>query len=280
MDFSSRPQTIFRNASPRRSYTQICNEMLQNYELSLDATGFLVRILSLPPQWDFCKAWAQDKFGIGEQKLERILKETARLGYSRFTRGRLEDGTLGRVVYSFTDVPGVFEDDDHTVKTAPVDTTNHTVKNHDVGQPPRGKSRTIKNSDLEKKNTIKNNNLSAEQDSEFRCKKYASELSRTATVEEDVQRFAIAMKKLDVNACLAPVVFNPPAYAELGAMMDNFGAPAVEEAIREIILRQKTDGKVRRGGIRSWHYFAKESALVAAKMAATKSGVEIEECPF
>ena len=149
MDFTSRPQTIFRNASPRRKYTQLCTAMLQNYDLSLDATGFLARILSLPPQWDFCKAWAEDKFKVGEQKLERILKETALHGYSRFARERFEDGTLGRTVYSFTDVPGVFEDDDHTMKTAPVDATSHTVKNHAVGQPPRGKSRPIKNSDSE-----------------------------------------------------------------------------------------------------------------------------------
>jgi hypothetical protein len=143
--------------------------------------------------------------------------------------------------------------------------------------------------DLSFSSSQKDNVLHAEQDREVRCKKYATQLSRTATAEEDVQRFAIAMKKLDENACLAPVLFNPPAYAELGAMMDNFGAPSVEEAIREIVIRQKTDGKARRGGIRSWHYFANEvasvvakratqAAEIAAKLAAAK--IDVEECPF
>ena len=108
MSHTSR-KTIFRHASADRRYTNVCNEALLGNDLSLDATGFLARIFSLPSHWDLCKVWAQERFGIGEQRLNRILKELADNGFLKTTQLRNQDGTHGKVVRKFTDIPGVFE---------------------------------------------------------------------------------------------------------------------------------------------------------------------------
>ena len=283
MDFTSRPKTIFRNASPRRNYTQICNDMLQDYELSLDATGFLARMLSLPPQWDFCKAWAEDKFQVGEKKLERILKETALHGYSKFDQFRNSDGTHGKVVYSFTDVPWTFDDGDRDPKSDPAVNIDRSPINGAPVERGRRKGSPIKDSPVRKEISLKNNNLSkSESCSSGPCKKYATQLSEgaAATVEEDFREFAMGIKSLDVNSLLAGgVLYNPKGYAKLGELMDKFGAPVFEQAVREILAREKCDGKMRRGGIRCWSYFAGQAADIAKKQA--RGGMPIvDECRF
>ena len=69
----------------------ICNDMLKNYDMSLATTGFLGRVLALPKDWSFSKAWARKTFKVGEQKLERILAEAVKFGFSKFVRERNPD---------------------------------------------------------------------------------------------------------------------------------------------------------------------------------------------
>ena len=129
----SKSQTICRNASPKRPFTQVCNDCLQNYSVSLEAHGFLVRFLAQPINWDASLDWARKRFDIGEQKAERIIKELIKHGYSRKReRERRVDGTWGPVLYEFTDVPFAFADadDTHALKVQAV--AGHTVKNHPV----------------------------------------------------------------------------------------------------------------------------------------------------
>ena len=124
---------ICRNASPDKPFTLICNSALKDYSLSLDAVGFLVRFLSMPRDWSASLAWARKTFRIGEQKAERIIAELIERGYvRRAERERRTNGTLGPVLYEFTDLPFVFADNSHAVKTAPV-VVDHAVKNHPVG---------------------------------------------------------------------------------------------------------------------------------------------------
>jgi hypothetical protein len=123
---------------------------------------------------------------------------------------------------------------------------------------------------------------SAEQDCSGPCKKYATQLSRGAapTVEEDFREFAMGIKSLDVNSLMAGgVLYNPKGYAKLGELMDQFGAPVFEQAVREVIARELRDGKMRRGGIRCWSYFAGQAADIAKRLASGGMPI-VEECAF
>jgi hypothetical protein len=117
-------RTILRNARPEIPYTQICNGVLRDPNLTLETRGFLVSIYTLPIDWEFSKKWAMKQFKIGEQKIERILKEAAKFGYLDMSQRRSTKGRFSEIVYRFTDLSGVFVDSDRTVKTAPTDEEN------------------------------------------------------------------------------------------------------------------------------------------------------------
>lgn len=122
----------------------------------------------------------------------------------------------------------------------------------------------------------------AEQDNSVSCKKYTGVPSEGAAVE-DFQSFAMDMKKLDQNHLLAGGVLfsatNPEGYPKLGELADSFGMPVFEEAVREVLDRELRDGKMRRGGIRSWSYFAGQAADIAKKRAS--GGMpSMDECRF
>lgn len=102
---------MMRNASPAKPFTCICNTLLQDCDLSLEATGALTRVLSLPINWEFNKSWALSKWKMGVVKLDRILKELVDAGYCRIEQSREDDGKFCRNVYSFTDVAHHFCDD-------------------------------------------------------------------------------------------------------------------------------------------------------------------------
>lgn len=101
-------RTIFKRRRTR--YTSISNTALRDNKLTLEATGFLARVMSLPEDWHFHRAWARREYDIGREKLDRIVRELADAGYVRYTQERKADGTMGDGVYLFTDEPGDFDD--------------------------------------------------------------------------------------------------------------------------------------------------------------------------
>ena len=102
-------QTIFRHGEKLdANYTTIANACLNGLRLTLATRGFLVSILSLPPDWTFHRAWARKEFDIGRDKLEAIIKELRDAGFVKVDRDHHDDGTLADAIYLFTDTPGVF----------------------------------------------------------------------------------------------------------------------------------------------------------------------------
>src|SRR5258706_7917083 len=101
-------QTIFRNARPESGYTELSNQLLHFQGLSLEARGFQAYFLSQKLDWRFNMKHAREKLDIGETKAVRIMKELKAAGFIRMIQERNADGTMGAVVYEFTDVPHVF----------------------------------------------------------------------------------------------------------------------------------------------------------------------------
>lgn len=74
-------RTIFRRAKDHKPYSQLTNVMLRDRRLSLEATGALVFILSLTPDWQFSLEWLCKTRRIGRDKGQRIIRELVVLGY-------------------------------------------------------------------------------------------------------------------------------------------------------------------------------------------------------
>jgi len=89
------------------AFTSISNVALQDPRLSIEAVGALVCILSLPPDWKFNRSWAKRRFGVGKDKLDRVLKELSQYGYMQIKRHRGENGQYGQCVYVFSAEPDV-----------------------------------------------------------------------------------------------------------------------------------------------------------------------------
>lgn len=82
--------------------TAIPHACLQDYSLSLDAHAVLLRVLSMPADWSFQKSWAYKNFGVGREKIDRIVKELRDAGYLRVEQTRTANGQLSSTSYTFT----------------------------------------------------------------------------------------------------------------------------------------------------------------------------------
>ena len=74
-------QTIFRVAYRHKAYSQLGNAMLQDEQLSPEATHVLVFVLSLPINWKFNLPWVASKRRLGRDRAQRAIRELEMLGY-------------------------------------------------------------------------------------------------------------------------------------------------------------------------------------------------------
>lgn len=105
-------RTIFRRRRKSASFTQIANTPLRDENLSLEAVGLLACILSLPENWSFNRSWARNRFKLGREKMDRIIKELKDAQYVLYEQDRDEFGRLSRSSYVFTDEPGQFDEEE------------------------------------------------------------------------------------------------------------------------------------------------------------------------
>lgn len=90
-------QTIYRVG--QGSFTTISNVVLHDDSLSFDAVGLLCRIMSLPQDWKIGTAHLRKKYGIGRDKLYRMIDELKEAGYMRYAQPRDEGGRMKKGVY-------------------------------------------------------------------------------------------------------------------------------------------------------------------------------------
>lgn len=100
---------ILRNDS-RNQYTVVNHSILRDNRLSLKGLGLLVRLLSLPDNWDFSEKGlmailSQD----GQTSIRTGLKELENLGYLTRERTRGEKGQILDVVWTIRETPKKIE---------------------------------------------------------------------------------------------------------------------------------------------------------------------------
>lgn len=135
--------------SPKRGsvrYTPISNDVIQNKNLSFEARGLLIYILSLPQDWVLVKSNIQKQSSIGTCQFNRIWKELTNAGYIYSEKVRNPDTgvfigwahiayeepndvntELGKVRYRITP-----KSDNHTITKETVNTKQTRIKNKDV----------------------------------------------------------------------------------------------------------------------------------------------------
>lgn len=72
---------MIHRADNRQFYTIVSGDPVDNKELSLEALGLLVRMLSLNEEWEFSVEGLISRFGIGRKTLLRCIKELKARGY-------------------------------------------------------------------------------------------------------------------------------------------------------------------------------------------------------
>jgi len=85
-------------------------------DLSAEALGVLVYVLSRPDNWQIYPSQLAKKFKCGKDKMTRILKEIRAAGYATFSRYRDESGKLSGSEWVFNDTP---QAENPTVARAP-----------------------------------------------------------------------------------------------------------------------------------------------------------------
>lgn len=84
------------------AFTKIGNATLQDSRLGFDGIGMLCYLLSKPLDWEMRQTQLMKEFGVGREKLQRLVRRLRELGYMRLERVRDErtGAWLGsRIVY-------------------------------------------------------------------------------------------------------------------------------------------------------------------------------------
>lgn len=100
----NKQQTIQREKH-KRDYLVVGNSLAQNENLSYEARGMLIELLSRPDDWKVHVSTLQRK-GCGRDKVTRILNELIEAGYiTGKKRIRNDDGTFGYTPYMVHEKP-------------------------------------------------------------------------------------------------------------------------------------------------------------------------------
>lgn len=70
-----------KKTTHERDYVTVHNLVAQNKNLSFEARGLLIMLLSLPEDWVLHKSWITKEYKIGREKMKRIFNELEKNGY-------------------------------------------------------------------------------------------------------------------------------------------------------------------------------------------------------
>lgn len=96
---------LLKSKRLRQGYTVVSNTVCFDRSLTLKAVGMLVKLLSLPPDWEFSVKGLTAICGDGKDSVRAAIRELERHGYLARARERDEAGRLGAAVYMVFDEP-------------------------------------------------------------------------------------------------------------------------------------------------------------------------------
>lgn len=90
---------IIKKKEHKHNYTCVSNEILRRKDLSMQAKGLLVYLLSLPADWEIHKSEVWKHFANGRDAVYRAFEELERKGY---IQGKTYRDKLGRFQHQYT----------------------------------------------------------------------------------------------------------------------------------------------------------------------------------
>lgn len=99
---------IIKKKEHKHNYTCVSNEILQRNDLSMQAKGLLVYLLSLPQDWEVHKSEIWKHFSNGRDAVYRAFEELERKGYITGKKYRDKKGRF-RVEYTVYEEPNITE---------------------------------------------------------------------------------------------------------------------------------------------------------------------------
>ena len=102
-----RVMAFLRNKN-REKFTVIDNTAIMDNNLSLKALGLLVKLLSMPDNWEFSENGLEKAFNKdGQTSIRSGLKELENFGYLKRYKARDEKGRITKIVWDITENPHV-----------------------------------------------------------------------------------------------------------------------------------------------------------------------------
>ena len=96
---------MIHRAEERQYFTIVDGAAINDAELSLEALGLLVRMLSLNEEWEFNIEGLISRFGIGRKTLLRCIKELKARGYLEINQVKNEAGKFSFREWHVYEVP-------------------------------------------------------------------------------------------------------------------------------------------------------------------------------
>lgn len=121
---------MIHRAEERRFYTIVSGETIDDTELSMEALGLLVRMLSLSDEWEFSIEGLAFRFGVSKNTLSRCFKELKARGYLEIKRPKTKAGQFTKSewhVYEVRHVPTFHDMENHDMEFQNAE--NHDMEN-------------------------------------------------------------------------------------------------------------------------------------------------------
>lgn len=139
------PQTIFKiHREERDRWTQVINETVRDERLSFKATGVLVYLLSLPPDWSVCQQHISRAKKDGKTAVGSAFKELMEAGYMTKQLNRVK-GRIVATIWNVYEKPvsplsGFLETDKPKAENPPLRSTqeNEILKSNETPIVPKG----------------------------------------------------------------------------------------------------------------------------------------------
>ena len=95
---------MIHRAENRQFYTIVDGRTVKDSNLSMDALGLLVRMLSMSDEWEFSVKDLMARYGVGQSKLLRCLDELKTAGYLEMKQVKNEAGHIASYAWDVYEV--------------------------------------------------------------------------------------------------------------------------------------------------------------------------------
>jgi hypothetical protein len=118
------------------NFTTISNVLFRDERLKADEVGILAYLLSQPDDWEVRRSALQRRWGVGDERIKRIVDNWMRTGWCRAIKTRVETTGRFHIDYEICDEPGLGMSDEEIRQALSVVSTEADPDGENPPQPP------------------------------------------------------------------------------------------------------------------------------------------------